>query len=78
MRNGEGRHGYSALAVWVSLKSPARLSASSSDMSTEAPSRLRFRRPERPEEKLLMGPPRLLKTTQVEHGMKNTSRKPTC
>lgn len=55
----EGCCVYSALEVCVSLKSPARLSASSSDMSAEAPSRLRLRRPERLEEKLLTGPPRL-------------------
>ncbi len=53
---------YSALEVCVSLKSPARLSASSSDMSMEAPSRLRFRRPVRLEEKVLTGPPRLTNT----------------
>lgn len=52
---------YSALEVCVSLKSPERLSASSSDMSTEAPSKLRLRRPERLEEKLLTGPPRLVR-----------------
>ena len=55
---------HSALGVGVSLKSLARLSASSSDMSTEAPSRLRLRRPERLEEKLLTGPPRLAKRNQ--------------
>lgn len=54
-------HFYSAAGVCVSLKSPAQLSASSSDMPTEAPSRLRLRRPERPE-KLLTGPPRLDRT----------------
>lgn len=56
---------YSAVGVCVSLKSPAQLSASSSDMPTEAPSRLRLRRPERPE-KLLTGPPRLDRTIKGE------------
>lgn len=61
----EGRCVYSALEVCVSLKSLARLSASSSDMSTDAPSRLRLRRPERLE-KLLTGPPRLHGTKQKQ------------